>query len=133
MSPEVAKNILGIFIVIGVGAFACGAEYIQRKEQAKGPVVMCILSGLALIGLTMWAGWVKFGKSTPYDICAIDYIVGYLVSATICCVLFIHDVVVAIIEKCKAAFGIVIAEGVIVAVCFGYGIWMLTIIVQNAI
>lgn len=117
--------VLWILNMIGYVAFTKGVEWDWKKCEAKGPPIMCILSGSALIGAVMWFGATELGKLAILDREVVTFIMLYFVLALANVLFLTVHAIRMIMQKDKGYAKAIASEGIIATTCFAYGAWML--------
>lgn len=111
--------------MIGYVAFTIGVEWDWEKREAKGPPIMCILSGSSLIGLVMWFGATGLGELAIGDRNVVTFVMLYFVLALANVLFLTIHAIRMIMQKDKGYAKAIASEGIIATTFFAYGTWML--------
>lgn len=111
--------------MIGYVAFTIGVEWDWKKREAKGPPIMCILSGSSLIGLVMWFGATGLEKLAILDRNVVTFVMLYFVLALANVLFLTIHAIRMIMQKDKGYEKAIASEGIIATTFFAYGAWML--------
>lgn len=123
--------VLWILNMIGYVAFTIGVEWDWKKREAKGPPIMCILSGSALIGTVMWIGIMVYGKTANVNENVVSFVMPYFALAFMSGVFSVIHAIKMITQKDKWYIKAISSEGVVAAAFLLYGVLMLRLILST--
>lgn len=113
--------------MIGYVAFTIGMENWKKKEE-KGPLVMCVLSGGALIGAVMWIGLMVYGKTAILDENVVTFVMAYFALGFVSGIFSVIHTVKMIQQKNKWYIKAILSEGVVAIAFLLYGVLMFHLI-----